>query len=259
MATTTDLGDDTDTTDASSYAASFTPAVGDLMVLCVGATGTVHPTSAAAVTDTQPGGRWELVTGALRSGSASSAWIFVRTSRVASAVAHAVTFTCAGDAATGCEMTCIGVQGMTRFGLRAVRNPAIASNQGAAGTPAITFPAPVLSQNPVVAIVSAAANPPAITPPTSFTERSDIGGATPTRGIEVVTRDSGHTSATVTWGSTSAGAFCVVGVELNASPPNIVAQNFQDPAVMAVKDAWRRRPRFGIVVPKLWLPEGATI
>jgi hypothetical protein len=56
-----------------------------------------------------------------------------------------------------------------------------------------------------------------MTPRASFTERSDGGYATPAAGLETMSRDSGETGTTQTWGSASASAYCSLVLELDTT------------------------------------------
>lgn len=225
MATCTALVSTASTSNATSYASgSFTPALSDLLVVIVATSGSVEPTAAGTVTDDRSG-TYTRINFSLRSGGASSNYIFIRNQLVQSAVAHVVTFTCTGDAATGCVILVYGVSSMTRVGSSAARQSAIQSNQAAGGTPAPAFSVAALTGNPCIGMVGSAANPTAVTPPTSWTEPAtplfDTGYATPAAGAEACHINSGFTGTTVTWGSTSSGAFGSVIVELDTSAPDI--------------------------------------
>jgi hypothetical protein len=214
-----------DTSNTTSYAlGSFTPALNDLLVILVATAGSIEPTAAGACTDDR-GGTYYKANFATRSGAASSIYAFVRNQLVASAVGHVVTFTCTGDAATGACILPYRVSGMTRAGSSAVRQSAQTTGIAAGGTPAATFSVACLTGNPVICVLGSAANPAAVTPPSGFTEPSspsfDIGVGTPAQGIEGCHIDSGFTSTTVTWGSTTGGAAGVVVVELDTSLPAI--------------------------------------
>lgn len=217
MATVSFQNNDVDTSNTTSYAGTaFTPAADDLIVNLVATAGSVEPTAAGACTDDQ-GGTYTLVNFALRSGSASSVYIFFRNQSVASAVAHTITFTCTGDAATGCCQTVLTVAGMSRYGSSAAKQSAKTDNTGAGGTPAATFGAACDTSNPTIGVVGSSTNPVTVTEPSGWTERSDTGVGTPAQGIETVSRDSGFTGTTITWGSTTAGASGTVIVELDTS------------------------------------------
>lgn len=212
-----------DTSNTTSYAlGTFTPALSDLLVVLVATSGSIEPTAAGAITDDRSGTYYK-ANFATRSGAASSIYAFVRNTLVASAVGHILTFTCTGDAATGCCILVYRVSGMTRAGSSAVRQSAFTSGIAAAGTPAATFGVACLTGNPVIGVVGSAANPTAVTPPASFTEPAtfDTGVGTPAQGIEGCHIDSGFTGTTVTWGSTSSGASGCVVVELDTSLPSV--------------------------------------
>jgi hypothetical protein len=208
------------TTDASSYTSgSFTPGAGNLLVAFVCVTGATG--SAPSLTDSQSIG-WTQITSAIKASSADTAYVFIA-NRTAAASSMTVTFNTSGGAtATGCIIFVAQVASMTRAGQDAVRQSAIQSNQAASGTPTSTFGAAVLTGNPTLGAVFNATNPATMTPPTSWTEQQDVGYATPTTGGEYVSRDSGSTSTTITWGGTSASAFCSLSVELDTSarPPD---------------------------------------
>lgn len=205
------------TSNSASYAfTAFTPAVDDLIVVHVIAGATA---ATPGLTDDQDGGTYYLATSQSIGGDLHC--IFVREALVASAVSHALTFTCTGDNADGCAYAQIRFTGSLRAGADVVRQTG--KDSGAAGgTPAATAAAACLTSNAVSASVGNSTNPAGLTPPGSFTERYDGGYNTPTTGLEAATRDSGHTSATVTWGSTSASTWGALFVELDASAPSAI-------------------------------------
>lgn len=194
------------TSNVEAYASgAFTPALDDLLVLFIAVTGTgVQGT----VSDSQ-GGTWNIRTWQ----DEIRYWI---RNEPAPNTSMTVTATFTGDAGTGCDLTVLRVPGMSLFGSAAGRQLKSAINQAAA-TPALTFDAAVLTDNPTIGVVKNATNPAGLTPPTNWTERSDNGYNTPTTGMETISRDSGFTGTTITWGSASASTFDVVIVELDAS------------------------------------------
>lgn len=218
LATVTDPNADTvDSLNVTSYVgAAFTPAVGDLLVAGVQTSGSAEPAAAGAMTDDQSG-TYTLAGTANRSGNASTIYIFVRDQAVASAVAHTQTFTCTGDAATGCLQVPQRVAGMSKYGATAIKQ--FKANSGiAAGTaPAVTFDAACDTNNPTILVLGTATNPAGMTEPTSWTEAADIGTGSPAQGLEVAYRDSGHTTGAITYGSTNAGSTGLAAVELDAS------------------------------------------
>lgn len=218
-----------DTSNVTSYrcptgAGTFTPTAGALLVAFVYASGTVAPGATFTMTDSQSLG-WTLITSALGNTSVSTAICFVA-NNLAAATAMSVTFDCTGDAATGANVIVAQVTGMTRTGASAVRQSATTANRATGGTPADTFPAAALTGNPTLGAVANSTSPAGLTPPTNWTELADIGYSTPATGLEVVSRDSGFTGTTITWGSTtSAGADIIVELDTSslavslATPP----------------------------------------
>lgn len=215
---TTILGVSTpSTSNASSYASgAFTPAAGDLLIAFVVATGTVHPTSAAAMTDSQSLG-WDLLAATTFNGGADSLFVFAAR-KPAAASSMTVTFACSGDAATGANVGVMRIAGADGVYVRQV---AVATG-AASTTPAVTLDNAIDSANPLVGCVGNGTNPATITAPGSWTESSDTGYNTPACGIELVRRDSGATGSTVTWGSTSGTAWAAAIVEVYNSGSGVV-------------------------------------
>lgn len=196
---------------SSSYAlTTFTPAVGDIIVLCLQSNTSGQIISAS---DNQ-GGNYSDFTGPLTGVSGGRAFIFVRDTKVASAVGHIITVSVSGGATglIGISLRVAGLGNRTGTSLRK-------QNQGSSattGTPTLTFNNNVLTQDPVIAFISNTTNPATLTPPTSWTEDSDVGTAAPL-GMEVVHINSGFTSTAVTWGSASATTYIKAGIELDVS------------------------------------------
>jgi len=204
----------------TSYAsASFTPAANDLLVVFVTASGTVL--AAPTLTDSLGAVTFTLIAQCLKNSSADSVYCFVA-NQLAAASSRTLTFNCTGDSATGCIIQICRVAGMSKTGSTAVRQSKTQPN-AAAGTPAPVFPSSCLTGNPTLGVVGNSTSPATMTPPTGWTEREDQGYSTPTTGAEYVTRDSGFTGTTVTWGSASSSAFGAIIVELDTSLPTITA------------------------------------
>ena len=202
------------TSNATSYVSgAFTPVANDLLVVFVAATATV-----AAGTMTGTGGVGFINTGILATWNtgANTIYVFVADA-LAAASSQTVTFDCTGDGATGCVIEVVRVSGMTRTGNSAVRQNQSANDQAASTTPSVTFGSACLTGNPTLGVVGNSTNPAALTTPTNWTERDDTGYGTPTTGTEYVTRDSGFTGTAMTWGSTSASIYGVIGIELDTS------------------------------------------
>lgn len=98
------------------------------------------------------------------------------------------------------------------------------------------------------------------TPTGGETELADVGTTAPTTNLQTQFKINATVSG-VSW-VTSTGNIVIGALEVKAAGaavPRHPAMNHQNPALLAVKDAWRQRGRFGIAVPKLWLPEGITV
>lgn len=199
------------TTDASG---SFTPAAGDLLIVFVVATGTV---GAGTCTESLGETTFTKITSALKASSADTLYLFISNQPLSTAGARTVTFGTGGGGSTGTVITVYRISGQSRFGASASRQTAVQSNQAAAGTPAPAFANACLTGNPTLGVVGNATNAATMTAPTNWTEDSDNGYATPTTGQESISRASGFTGTTVTWGSTSASAFGDIVVEIDSS------------------------------------------
>lgn len=193
---------------------SFTPTAGDLLVVFVAKTASVNDGS---VTDSL-GGTYTLIRNASKNTSADRLQLFVA-NQFASGSAMTVTYDCTGDATTGCIILVERVAGMGRVGSNAVSQNAAQNNQAGGGTPAPVFSFNCITTDPTLGCVFNATNPAGLTAPTGWTILANTGYATPTSGAEDVSRDSGFTGTTITWGSVSGTAFCDIIVELDASIP----------------------------------------
>lgn len=203
------------TTNASSYTSpSFSVFTDELIVIFVAGTATL---ANGTVTDSL-GGTYTDCGTANKNSSADEAHVFVRDALISSNTTMTVTWDCSADSATGCIMFMVRVSGMSRTGSSAIRQFANQNNQAGGGTPAPSFAVAALTGNPTLGFIFNATNPAGMTPPTSWSElRADAGYGSPTTGGEYVVRNSGFTGTTITWGSTSASAFCAMIIELDTS------------------------------------------
>lgn len=201
------------TTTSGNHVTTLTPAVGGLLIAVSLNTGSVAD---GTLTDDQ-GGTYTKITQALKAASVDKMVLWVRDQLVTSSVLFSVTN--APGATTGGNVNVYEISGMTRSGPEAIRQTAIQENQAAAGTPAPAFTYAALTGNLTLAYCANGTNPATVTEPTGWVERRDNGYATPPTGWETASRNSGFTGTTVTWGSTSASAFCSLIVELNGDPP----------------------------------------
>lgn len=202
------------TNNAAVATGAFTPTAGDLLIAFAIVTGQA---GGGTFTDSQSLG-WTQIATALKNTSADTLVLAVANS-FAAASSMTVTFTPAGSpTSTGVAISVLRVSGMTRNGASAVRQSATQANQ-AASTPAPAFAVAALTGNSTVGAVANATNPATMTTPASWTERHDIGYSGPTTGLESVSRDSGFTGTTITWGSASASALSDIIAELNTTVP----------------------------------------
>ena len=216
MATCTHAIGTADTGATPNTSGAFTPAVGDLLVAFVVASGTIDAFPNNLVGST--GMVFEDIISATYA-AGGLLYAFVSTTLVSSATSQTVTFNPA-DGATGTIIYVCRVAGMSRTGTDAVRQSRNQDLGTAATTPAPVFLSAALTSNPVLGCVGNSTNPAGMTPPSGWTEgTADLGYANPTTGGEYAFINSGFTGTTVTWGSTSASIFGAVILELDSSVP----------------------------------------
>jgi len=193
-----------------------TPTLSDLIVVIVVTTGVAGGTTNVSDNSSDGAGVYSKVAGDFTGFSTTghlAAW--VRNGLVRSA--SSTTYTATQASSTGGGLWVVRVTGMTLLGKQAVRSTG-GQSSGTAGT----TPAPVLSNtpvstNPIIAAMCNGANPAAMTQRTGYTESVDTGYASPTTGVECTFLASGETTATLTWGSSSATSFASIGLELDLS------------------------------------------
>ena len=216
MATVIDAGETWNTTAGDKTVTVAGMTAGDFVFVFAGTTGLAGGTT--AVSDDNSSGAYVQVDIDRTTGSNTgtlTAW--VRTSLVPSTASTIVTASQTGS--TGGGLHVMRVTGMLRAGSTAALQTA-GQSSGTGGTaPAPVFGATPQSGNPVVGAVMNVSNPAALTPRTSpvYTESADAGYNTPTAGLECMFISSGETSATITWGSTSATNFADIVVELDTT------------------------------------------
>lgn len=205
-------------TDLAAYTTgvSGTPTIGDLLVVSVFVTASVS--TAPTLTESAGGGSYTYIGKCVKATSLDEMYCFVRNSLCENATSRTWTFTSSpSDAGTSALFEMIRVTGMSRAGALAVRQSAAGNNGAAAGTPSVVLPGVALTANPVIATMCNATNPATLTAPATFTELADIGTTLPTCGSEYASVNSGFTSNTVTWGSTSATAWGAFALELDTT------------------------------------------
>jgi hypothetical protein len=210
------------TNNAATYASgAFTPGAGEVLVAMVTVSG--HTNATPTLSSSVAGQSFYLATTQLYATSANRIYIFVGRF-FAAASSQTVTFNASPATITGCTIQVVGVAGMFRTGEDAVRQVAGQANQ-AAGTPAPAFGVAALTSNPTIGLVGNSTNPATMTTPTNWTEANDTGYATPATGSEYVTRNSGFTGTTVTWGSASGSVFGSSIIELDTTDTAVVIKN----------------------------------
>jgi hypothetical protein len=213
------------TSNASSYTSgSFTPAAGDMLVVFVTASGT---TARGTMTDSQ-GTAYANPVNVLYNSSANQVYLFVSQTSVAG-TSTTVTFSLSSGSATGAIILVERVSGILTTSAAAIRQTATTANAAASTTPSATFSSSVLSANATLGAVGNSSDPPGLTAPSSWTALGGTGYNNPTTGGEDVGRNSGFSGTTITWGSTSATAYGVIIVELNAAVSSIL-----NPTVLAL-------------------------
>lgn len=205
-----------DTTDGTSYVSpSFTPAAGDLLYAYVAASATADADS--TLTASANGITFTLVERAVKNSSLDQLYLYIADQLVpGSPSAMTVTWDCTGDAATSAIIQVGRVSGMSKTGLTAIRQVAEQNNATAGTTPAPVFGGVCLTGNVVIGGLNKSTTT-GNTPPAGFTEHFDGGVASPTTGAEFISRDSGFTSATVTYGGTVGTQYGVIVAELDTS------------------------------------------
>jgi hypothetical protein len=220
-----------DTGNTPNASGSFTPILSDLLIVIIAASETVTDPASSALTSSV-GMTFTQIARATYRTSLDSLYMFVSNTLVSNAAAQTVSFAPA-DPASGTNICVVAVAGMKRSGLNAIRQFATQINQ-VAGTPAPAFSRAALTENAVIGAIGNNTNPATMTVPAGgWTENGDIGYITPTTGCEHVSRNSGFTGTTVTWGSASASTFASIIVELNTSEKDPYAPEMQRGPVLA--------------------------
>jgi len=195
-------------TNAGDKAVTITPAVGDLIVVIAAATGNNNP----LCSDDQ-GGTYTIGVSCLKGAGADAMTCWIRNSLVTSATPHVITSGQSGS--TGGGLFALKVVGLSATGAAAKRAAANQHNI-TSGTPAPVLGGVPLTKNPIIgAVFSPSAT--LVTQRAGYTELAETSYSVPGAGIEIMSRDSGETSATITWGSAPGGAsFGALAIELSA-------------------------------------------
>jgi hypothetical protein len=216
------LGTPTFTTAAGNKTVTAAPSIGDLIVIVCANSGRTTAQDPTVTDDNAGGGgTYTQVQENTKNVSADTMWIYIRNDLIKSVASTVFTFSplAAGD--TGGGLVVLRVTGMWRAGASAKRKSGGQDNQAAAGTPGPSWTGggSATGLNPLIGAILNGTNPAGMTKPASFdTEQFDNGYNTPPTGLEVVSDNTGNTDSTVTWGGTSASAFCSSILELDSTP-----------------------------------------
>lgn len=204
------LGSATFNTTSGTKTVTATPAVGDGVIIFTAHSGN---TSTTAPTDDQ-GGTYSLIDSTFKNVSADGLAAFVRDSVIPANVS--TVFTHAPGTTTGGGLAVLHYTG-GGAGVGAIRQSAKEINKTAAGTPAPVFAATPKSTSAVVGAAFVSFGSAFLSPRSGYTERVDAAYTTPDANLEIMSRDSGEASATITWGSPAAFAYCTLVIELSVS------------------------------------------
>jgi hypothetical protein len=198
----------TSDTNSGDKSTTFTPAVGDLIVVLV----TVMTKGSTTVSDNQ-GGAYTASASCLKASSADLLQFFVRNSLVSSAVSHTVTST--QSASTGGGIAAFKVTGMASTGAAAVRQSGVQSNQTAGGTPTPTLPGAPLTKNPILSAAFTSAQV-GFTQKAGYTEHFDTTFNNPATGWAAMSVNQGESALAIAWGAAvSSGSWGSIALELN--------------------------------------------
>jgi hypothetical protein len=213
-ATVSALGSGTFTSANGTKTVTATPAVGDLIFIV---TAHANNTAQIAPTDNNSGG------GGTYSLSDYNSWykdsstdtlqIWVRNALITSATS--TTFTHAPGSTSGGGLAVVVVQGVTNTGTLAIQKSGGQDNQSGSTTPAPSLGATPNISRPVISAVYNSSNPANVTARSGYTTLFNLGHAFPGSGLAVIARNSGETSATITWGGNSS-AFASIALELSS-------------------------------------------
>lgn len=272
------LGATTFNTTAGNKTVVATPTLGDMIVIVAAATGPTGATVSVSDNNSDGHGTYEVIVSSVKNASADPMIAFVRSDPIRSATS--TTFTSVQTSSTGGGLAVFRVTGATLCGPVFIRQSGKQDNQAAGGTPAdaLGIGAALTGNALIAAVFNAAAAAPGLTSPTGFAAApGDVNAnySTPSAGLAITHANSGVTASTITWGSSSATAFCSLAFEMAADagqtalfPPRggeAVDISFSDsPKMQAVKrsaffmlgDKWARRGALWVPRREIALPVG---
>ena len=199
---------------------TFTPAVGDLLIVFCNVSTNTNATPTCSDNNADGLGAYSLITTAAWGSSVSMGSAFIRNSLVGSATS--TTLTVATGSNTAGQIGVIAVSGASGGGAAAVRQFVARENQGGV-IPSITFSVAADAANLLLgALMNSNVGGAVGTPPSAFTEQIDASQTLPTTGLEVITRDSGFSGTTIVWGTTSS-PHAVMVIELGGAADTTLA------------------------------------
>ena len=199
-------------TTSGTHTVTLTPGVGDMVFIVTASTGN---TSLATPTDDNATGTYTLIATAYKNANADTMSIFGRTAQIPAA--SSTIFSHAPGTSTGGGLTVITVTGMSykKVGASGARQSAVQNNQDPTITPTPTFTYSPKPENMIIAATFNASTGAGMTARSGYTERQDATYATPSTGLETMTRDSGEFMKNIAWGGTIAFDSCALAIEVD--------------------------------------------
>jgi hypothetical protein len=208
-----------DTTTGPNTSGAFTPALNDLLIVFFAARQTADTGAQLTCVSSVGGFTFTKLSteGFFPTTPDNRLSVYVADALVSSATSQTVTVDTAVDVMSGSIIAVALVAGMTKTGLAAILQSAVDDDNSGGATPATVFGASALTGNATIGYVMNSSSPAAMTEPTGWTEIGETDHITPNHGGELVSRDSGFTGTTITWGSTYGSAGCAISIELDTS------------------------------------------
>ena len=229
------------TVSGTNPSAAFTPVVGDLVVVFCVANGNTN--ASPTCSDGNTGGTYSLLFTALKNGSADIISCFVRDNLVPNTTSTTVTVAIGAHTAT--EIVVTAITGSPLAGTAAIAQTATQANQAGSTTPAPAFANNAVTQNLILSFIGNGTNPGGVTKPAgttpTWTLYQNVGQTA--CGLDAIYANSGFSSKTITWGSTSASAFASCAVEVSLASPGVNVSKLNAYAVL--------QPPAGISLTKL--------
>lgn len=187
---------------------SFTPTAGDYLVAFV-------TISDAAITGLHTNASllaWDLVE-LVNTDAAQSLACFVCPSKASGSTISLTAF--AAGSGTGADFHVYRVTGVGPDGLAAI-HLSEGSSGSSGGAPAVTWPEASYVTDVLLGAACQGINPATIAPPSLWTEGADDGYATPSRGLESTYRNTGSTTTTVGWPTTTSTDWGAIAIAIDS-------------------------------------------